>query len=393
MKSFVVPSRRRGVTLMEVLISIFVLSIGMLGVAALIPVGRWTLVETGKADRAGACGRAAMREVKARRMLYGLGQLNTGSLDYRDTSWYRWQFVNTSYRTGNYQSFCIDPLGVARLNSVGANTTQTDRFPCRGMNTSDSSLYFSMPRLTLYLPATSSTTMSLAAAERIFRATDDLDFFLPPDRGVRPRPKVMFDNGVLTPYPRNTRALPAEPSVNNSLPVAVMSEGRYSWMLTLTPQYSVALGGTILPPDQVPYNVTVVVFYDRSFTPPETSQETPSERVLTIPEGGLASLGLGLGGGRVPLEASRRGWLELEPNQYIMLAGRTSNPAMSRFCWYRVAMAGEISNPSTGRYRRYVSLEGPDWPRLANTRAVIVTGVIGAYTMPLEREYNPLWVR
>ena len=48
---------------MEVLISIFVLSIGLLGVAALIPLGQMALWETAKADRCGACGRAALREI------------------------------------------------------------------------------------------------------------------------------------------------------------------------------------------------------------------------------------------------------------------------------------------------------------------------------------------
>jgi hypothetical protein len=50
----------------------FVLSVGLLGVAALIPVGRFAIVETAKADRSGACGRAALSEIKVRRMLeYG----------------------------------------------------------------------------------------------------------------------------------------------------------------------------------------------------------------------------------------------------------------------------------------------------------------------------------
>ena len=58
--SFSVHPSRRGITLMEVLISIFVLSIGLLGVAAIIPLGQLALWETAKADRCGACGRAAM---------------------------------------------------------------------------------------------------------------------------------------------------------------------------------------------------------------------------------------------------------------------------------------------------------------------------------------------
>lgn len=60
---------RRGLTLLEVLIAIFVLAIGLLGVAALIPVGRFQLEQGAKQDRAAAVGRAAWREVEVRGML------------------------------------------------------------------------------------------------------------------------------------------------------------------------------------------------------------------------------------------------------------------------------------------------------------------------------------
>jgi hypothetical protein len=79
---------------MEVLISVFVLSIGLLGLAALLPVGSYTILETVKADRAGDCGRAALRDVKVRRMLDPNSWTNTGNL-------------------GSGPSFVIDPLGVA----------------------------------------------------------------------------------------------------------------------------------------------------------------------------------------------------------------------------------------------------------------------------------------
>jgi hypothetical protein len=60
---------RRGFSLMEVLISAFLLTIGVLGLAALIPVGRLTIAEAFKADYAGTCGRAGMHEVRVRGML------------------------------------------------------------------------------------------------------------------------------------------------------------------------------------------------------------------------------------------------------------------------------------------------------------------------------------
>ncbi len=61
-------SARSGVSLMEVLISIFVVSIGLLGIAALIPVANYALVETSKADRTAACGQAAIRDIRVRRL-------------------------------------------------------------------------------------------------------------------------------------------------------------------------------------------------------------------------------------------------------------------------------------------------------------------------------------
>ncbi len=84
------------------LVSLFVLSVGVLGVAALIPLGKLAMLEVEKSDRTGACGRAALREVKVRRML--------------DPS----NWTNTSF-TGNV--FVIDPLGVSKIGtSIGPLT-------------------------------------------------------------------------------------------------------------------------------------------------------------------------------------------------------------------------------------------------------------------------------
>jgi len=46
-----------------------VLSIGLLGLAALLPIGRYAIAEANKADHAGNCGRAALRAVVIRHML------------------------------------------------------------------------------------------------------------------------------------------------------------------------------------------------------------------------------------------------------------------------------------------------------------------------------------
>ncbi len=51
------------------LISIFIISVGLLGVASLIPAGKLRMVEANKSDRTGACGRAGLHEVKISGML------------------------------------------------------------------------------------------------------------------------------------------------------------------------------------------------------------------------------------------------------------------------------------------------------------------------------------
>jgi hypothetical protein len=198
----------------------------------------------------------------------------------------------------------------------------------------------------------------------------------------------------VAPFPRLATELAT------TTPVTLECEGKYTWMVTLTPHYSYPIGSVVVAPDQVPYNATVVVFFGRNFGAPDTSQETPSERVVQVESSSANTFGLGVGGGRVRLYTpQRRGWLELENNQYVMLVGRpTGQPTMTVYMWYRVAAMGEITG--TGPYYRYVSLEGPDWPIAPGqsmsglqTYVLVMTGAIGAYTIPLERENNPLWVR
>ena len=62
-------TRSRGVSLLEVLISIFVVSIGLMYLAALLPVAGWNMARANEADRSATCGRAALRDVKVRNLL------------------------------------------------------------------------------------------------------------------------------------------------------------------------------------------------------------------------------------------------------------------------------------------------------------------------------------
>ena len=172
-------SPSRGMSLLEVLAAIGVLSIGLLGLAALLPVGRIIIAEATKADRAGNVGRAAMRDVIVRRML-----------DSNPTT-SQW----SPYPSGNTQSFIIDPEGVT--NGLGATFAGT-----------------TVPRISL------KNVSSTALADTIFRATDDLVVSLPEDQSP--------------PQPAGGRPIPVFTTVNGAQ--VWNNTGAYSWFLTVTPE-------------------------------------------------------------------------------------------------------------------------------------------------------------
>ncbi len=130
------PSARRGISLLEVLVSIFILSVGLLGVAALIPIGKLSLVETNISDRTGACGRAALREIKIRRLLDPACRASTPG-----------------------GSFVIDPLGELNIGATLGPLT----------------------RINLYTAPGSGTLYTTTTAPSVFIWPDDLIVTLPKD--------------------------------------------------------------------------------------------------------------------------------------------------------------------------------------------------------------------
>jgi type II secretory pathway pseudopilin PulG len=60
---------RRGISLIEVLFAVGVLSVGILGMAALVPLGAYELVEAQKLDQSSTAGRAAFRDLEVRSYL------------------------------------------------------------------------------------------------------------------------------------------------------------------------------------------------------------------------------------------------------------------------------------------------------------------------------------
>ncbi len=273
-----VPARS-GVSLMEVLIAIFVVSIGLLGIAALIPVANFALVETGKADRSAACGQAAMRDVRVRRLI---------------------ELVDDSKLPFLLQGNTIaaDPLLFAR----GYNR------PTLGAVLQRSHLY-TQGRL----QGMGSAPMSLGEASGVFHWHDDLLFDMLEGTTLRPRGFDLNNNGTL----------------DGPLP-----EQSYSWFFTVSPSAADdAAAHTLGWQGRKRFTVSVVVCYQREFDVPERSENISG--VLGVKSGTGELRGV-ISGINVPSRP------DLEPGQWVLLRGTrqnyaTGNANIHAAEWYRIA--------------------------------------------------------
>ncbi len=266
---------RSGISLMEVLISVFVISIGLLGIAALIPVANYSLVETSKSDRSAACGQAAMRDVRVRAL----------------ADPYIWPLVHKTepfsnpYANTDGATYVIDPLGpngqyfgtqVPLVTCAGMINDAPDPDPDRGKPT--------------------------ALAERVFYWNDDLLFDMLEGSDNRPRGFDLDGNGT---------------------PDGPIPERSYSWFLTVTPSPMVegAAG------QRRQFTVSVAVCYQRTLDTPTNGIALggPGNLVLVTP----TSAGTIISG--IELTGSHN----LETGQWVMLSG--DNEAGTQVAqWYRV---------------------------------------------------------
>jgi hypothetical protein len=246
-------SHRSGVSLLEVLMSIGIVGIGLIGVAALIPVAHEYAMKAVIRDRAAELGQRAFREFKLR----GFDQPGTLSNPF----WFHpmagspWGIFYTlapppppNLPPPNFeperlvvQSYCFDPVHIASRLSAGSALPLVAQFP-------ENSGAFYVPRVTalssrlekLYPAAfpnvrLTALSSSLAAgnknlwpiiqpwqAETICTLREDLIYQAPEDRNqssFQEFRSVDHDGRPATPDARNVR----------------LNEGNFSWMATLVP--------------------------------------------------------------------------------------------------------------------------------------------------------------
>jgi hypothetical protein len=334
-----------------VLAAIGVLSIGLLGLAALLPVGRYTLSEAAKADRSGTCGRAAMRDIIVRRML-------------DSNNWFPSSNSNTPILY-NSSSFLIDPEGVT--NGMGPTFAST----ANGTGSSTTTV----PRLNLLAPpynqfGNPTVQFTAAMADAVFQATDDLIITFPED--MKPA----------QPYGRPLNMMTTGPTPNT--PQALNHEGKYSWFATVTPEIN----------NPTRFYVSIVVCFNRNRT------QSGERAVLVASFYDTASLNganVALGGGSIQLTArqindiprdspNNVAGISLKENEWVALVS-----AQGLCRWYRVAA---VADPLPTDTMQYLTLIGPDWvsPTPGSDKLVALgQSVIGVYSTTIELDTDPLW--
>ncbi len=298
---------RQGLTLLEVLIGIFVLSIGMLGAAMLVVVGNEYAAQANVRDRAAACAEAAVQEIIAREMV-------------RPSSWV------PAATQSPWDPVVLDPLFLNERELLGIAPRQIF------------SLARDVQRLSWAPVEQGSPQVQWALSQEVFLLKDDLIFEPSPvGPGTRALPIFYLDPNATQYY-----------------------EGLFSWMVMVQPNLSEAMTtaatGQPNPNQWRAWRVSVVVFWRRNL---EQVEQKWQGRIF--PPGGELLLNL-------PQNNSANAVRELlVPDRWILVSrdmpwawpgGGVRNVLF--YQWYRIISVVELQGSSEVLLR----LDGPQWPVL-----------------------------
>jgi type II secretory pathway pseudopilin PulG len=422
---------RRGISLLEVLISMFVLAVGLLSVAALIPAGRYEIAQSTQLDNTAMIGRAAFRDLQVRGFL-SPGD-TTGTSNWRNPSGVAVWVPSTPmqpFRLGGASSarvaFALDPLGAvagygATFPALAPTLSLTRIAPLNVTATGARQLVDSVFRSSVDLATVDNRGEPFTDSNRNGQYDNGVDSFDAPTQDGNANGVHDGPNSNLPPQQSWFRDSSNPNLLTNVLRRA--SQGDYSWLATIVsdPTQS-ALDSKV--------TVSVAVFHKRNLGSPGAG-----ERVVEV-----GTLFVGIGGGTFKLKNLPLNFVAVKPGTWIMLAGRESggepftdsnengqwdtteqyddrngngsyDPGpphepysdingngqwedpepytdlnrngvydsalnLDYFAWYRVASAARVQGG-----QQLIDLSGPDWPRTINVnlQAFLFDNIIAVY--------------
>ncbi len=356
---------RPGVTLLEVLVSMFVLAVGLLGLASLLPVASFYASEAQKYDRAATLAQQASHDVVIRGYLEPKSWLATTGLyavqisapapplnpDYTS-------YLSTSAAGANagggvpfLPPVVIDPLAISYQANIQALNALNGLPP----GPAPPPLFPAFP-----VPAPGAAfgqpPVQLAAAPAIYRLTLDSARSWPVEEPLVP----VGAAPIQTSFPLAQRLFSSnddlvfQPNGNSDYRPGTLGftspdfAGDYSWLLTVAPDVDDVFQQDMANMDR--FTVSVVIFYKRDLNLDQSTttldvKKAPPERMVfadlldasaqAFAAGTVFPSGNNFAGGAVRLRTPTPGtttptstaaWLDVKPNEWLMLSGFMYSP-------------------------------------------------------------------
>ena len=322
---------RHGVTLLEVLVSILIMTIGVLSVAALLPMGAYQAAQGRISDRASALGQEALRDFR----IHGLSQAD------------KWMTAGGAsvVTNGTFSvklPVCLDPWMVSR-NGGPVTFGPVSRLTYNGLQ-------------------------AVAAADQVFISNDDLTFDRPTDADYRPTQVT----------------IPAGTS-----PVKRQSTGDFSWLAMVAP--ADGDDGTIFPNKMA--ILSVVVFNHRNkdaaleVTKPAT---IPNGGGL----GGI-QLTFNQPWGPKEWTPPAAATPDVRAGSWVLVYGIRKGMTQNTCKWYRVAGVGLDSTTNPPQISSATLIgpdwDTSGASGQASVNVVLFDGAVGVYEKPIRLEGPSLW--
>lgn len=401
---------RAGVSLVEVIFSIGVILIGLLGVMSILPLAGNRAQDSISLSVGSAFADSVFQRLKSERYfsnsrLVAVDEVDPAFAPPTDT--FRTLFLPSPLSVPNQlscnnpiQPFCIDPLFVSgsgyfagsppsAFNRVQFGSYSVRFFPFYALShdpTTDPSApqtmmetvpfdFSRLPMRRVGITLRNATAfLDVEQAFHIVESGDDVPFVRPTDRS-----KSAFIQGLPTILDSNDNTLQSWQRYGSRIPT-----GEFTWIATVVPQ----LGNRFA-------SVSVVVIRKRQRT------LLVPDRVAVNPQGNATDERLayvrsatgfsGGAGGVVELVSSDKTVSRLVSGDWLMLSANSATGPVHR--WYRVsavdaeaqfsfASAASLSlnatDPAVARpiWRQQVYLDGPDFPFPAITFATLIEGVV-----------------
>jgi Tfp pilus assembly protein PilV len=395
---------RAGLSLVEVLIAMGVMALGLLGAAALFPVGGYYMQTGDVADRSDAIAQAALNDAVTRGWL---NPKNWAAYDYNTSGQGRLRFrrtisnraselvaANASVQTACTDlgyAYVIDPVGVAScatdLNLMGENG-YVGYFPITAFAPYFQSLDTTIPGAASWSPWNGPSpwpVRRVTVRQRSQQVANSAVRWPIPLMGELAFQSAMTSDDLAIDLPSKADLPGQQRYINRSgAPVRRLAQQNLSWAISVVPTNYEAFRGLTSSPESFAYDVSAVIFNKRVTPAPlSTSAPGPATTDLDTNQSLLAGgerivrakvVSTGVNGGELLLEAMNDwrdpAWgaspespfKELKAGQWVMLCGphvQSSNVRPMLFMqWYKVLSVEETSSAN----QRLVSLRGPDWP-------------------------------